>query len=123
VGLLADIASWVLIVAGGAISLIGAVGLLRLPDVYARMHGAGMIETMGAGLILVGLMIQAGASLVTIKLILIVVFLFFTNPATTHALARAALNAGVGPKGVPAGDRIPEPMPLSPDEAAEAGRQ
>ncbi len=92
-----DIASWACLVAGSVVALIGVIGIVRLPDVYSRMHGAGMIDTLGAALILLGLMLQSGHWLVTVKLILIGVFLFFTSPTTTFALARAALNAGVKP--------------------------
>ena len=92
-----DLVSWICILVGAAAALIGGLGLLRLPDVFARMHGAGMIDTLGLGAILVGLMIQAGFTLVTVKLVMIVVFVFFTSPMTTHALARACLNAGVKP--------------------------
>ena len=97
IALLADVISWACIVVGAVFAIIGAVGILRLPDVFARMHGAGIIDTLGAGLILVGLMFQAGFSLITVKLILIVVFLLYTSPTTTHALARAALNGGISP--------------------------
>ncbi len=92
-----DLISWVLLLAGSVFSLIGAVGIIRLPDVVTRMPGAGVVETLGVGLILVGLMVQAGLTLVTVKLILIIAFLFYTSPAATHALARAALTAGVEP--------------------------
>ena len=95
--LVADIASWACILVGAAVALIGGLGLLRLPDVFARMHGAGMIDTLGLGLILVGLMFQAGFTLVTVKLVLILVFVLYTSPTTTHALARACLNGGVRP--------------------------
>ena len=92
-----DIVSWVCLVAGSVFALIGAVGIIRLPDVFARMHGAGIVDTLGAGLIMLGLIFQAGFTLVTVKLALIVVFLLFTGPTSTHALARAALNGGVKP--------------------------
>ena len=92
-----DTVSWAFIVAGGVLSLIGAWGLLRLPDVFSRCHGAGIIDTLGMGLILTGCMVQAGLSLVTVKLVLIIVFILFTSPATTHALARAAILGGVKP--------------------------
>jgi len=97
IALLADVISWACIVVGAVFAIIGAVGILRLPDVFSRMHGAGIIDTLGAGLILVGLMFQAGFSLITVKLILIIVFVLYTSPTTTHALARAALNGGVSP--------------------------
>jgi multicomponent Na+:H+ antiporter subunit G len=92
-----DLLSWICILIGAAAALIGGFGLLRLPDVFARMHGAGMIDTLGLGAILVGLMIQAGFTLVSVKLLLIVVFVFFTSPMTTHALAQACLNGGIRP--------------------------
>jgi multicomponent Na+:H+ antiporter subunit G len=97
-----DLLSWILIGAGALASLIGAIGMLRLPDVYARMHAAGVIDTFGIATIMIGLMLQAGLTLITVKLFLIVGFVFFTSPTTTHALARAAINGGIKPaaKGV-----------------------
>ena len=96
--LLADVISWAFILAGGSLALVGGLGLLRLPDVFARMHGASIIDTLGLGLILVGLMFQAGFSLITVKLFLILLFVFYTSPTTTHALARACLNGGIEPR-------------------------
>ena len=95
---LLNIASWGLLITGSVMLVIGAVGIVRLPDVFARMHGAGIIDTLGAGSVLIGLMVQAGLGGVTIKLILIVVFIIFTSPTTTHALARAALGGGATPR-------------------------
>ncbi len=95
---LQDIAGWGLLIAGSVMLVIGGVGIVRLPDVFARMHGAGIIDTLGAGSVLLGLMVQAGLTSVTIKLVLIVVFILFTSPTTTHALARAALGGGVTPR-------------------------
>ncbi len=94
---LVDGLSWACLAGGVVFAAIGAVGLIRLPDVYARMHAAGIIDTLAAGLILIGLVCQAGWSLVTAKLLLILAFIFFTSPTATHALARAALNAGLRP--------------------------
>lgn len=94
-----DGVSWALILAGSAFAIIGAVGLIRLPDVYTRMHGASVTDTLGAGLILSGLMVQAGFTLVTVKLILILVFLLYTSPASSYALANAAFIGGLKPKG------------------------
>ena len=96
-GMAADIVTWACVIAGSAMALIGAIGMIRLPDVFQRMHAAGIIDTLGVGLILVGLILQAGWSAVTIKLVLILVFIFFTTPTATHALAQAALNGGVKP--------------------------
>jgi len=89
--------SWACIIAGSLFAVIGGVGLLRLPDVFARMHGGGITDTLGAGLILVGLMFQSGLSLATGKLVMVLLFLLLTSPTATHAVARAALSAGVGP--------------------------
>jgi len=96
-GMVIDIASWVLLVAGALFCIAGGVGMLRFPDVYSRAHAAGVIDTAGAGLILVGLMLQAGATLITVKLVFILFFLFFTGPTATHALVRAALSGGQKP--------------------------
>jgi multicomponent Na+:H+ antiporter subunit G len=93
-----DTASWILLLAGSVFSMIGGLGLIRLPDVYARMHGAGITDTMGAGLILAGLMVQGGFSQVTVKLILILIFLLYTSPASTYALANAAFHRGLEPR-------------------------
>lgn len=98
---LLDAASWVLLAAGGLACLVGALGLLRLPDFYTRLHAASLAETLGAGGILAGLMLQAGWSLVTVKLAFIGLLIFFTSPAATHALARAALGRGLAPQEAP----------------------
>jgi multicomponent Na+:H+ antiporter subunit G len=80
------------LIGGCMFCLMGGLGLIRLPDMFARMHGASLIDTMGIGLILIGLMFQAGFTLITGKLILILIFIFFTSPTSTYALARAAIN-------------------------------
>ena len=87
--------------AGSIFVLIGAFGLIRLPDFYTRLHAAGITDTLGAELILLGLMFQAGLSLVTVKLILISLFIFFTSPTATHAVANAARVMGLKPMLVP----------------------
>lgn len=83
---------------GGFFCLVGGFGLLRMPDFYTRMHAASVIETLGAGLILLGLMLQAGLTLVAVKLAMVGLLIFFASPTATHALARAALLRGVVPK-------------------------
>ncbi|MGD2138838.1 MAG: monovalent cation/H(+) antiporter subunit G [Burkholderiales bacterium] len=92
-----NLASWLLIVSGGVFCVIGALGLLRMPDFFTRMHAASLIDTLGAGLLLLGMMLQAGLTLVTVKLVMIALLLFFTSPTATHALARAARVRGVEP--------------------------
>jgi len=96
--LIIDAVSWALLASGSFLVVVGALGLIRMPDFYTRMHAAGITDTLGADLILAGLMVQAGFSLVTIKLLLIGAFLFFTLPTSTHAIASAALTAGLKPR-------------------------
>ena len=79
--------------------LIGSLGLLRLPDVYCRIHAVGMIDTAGASFIILGMIIHEGFTLVSVKLVLIGVFLFFTSPIATHAVAQVAHKSGVVPVG------------------------
>ena len=92
-----DIISWGLLMGGSAFLLIGAIGLLRLPDMFSRMHGAGIIDTLGAVMLFAGMMMQAGLTLISVKIFLIILFLMFTSPTTTHALARAAMATGQKP--------------------------
>lgn len=92
-----DILSWILLLAGGAFCVIGALGLVRMPDFFTRMHAASVTDTLGAGLMLLGLMLQAGLTLVTVKLIVLGLLIFFTSPTATHALAQAALARGLQP--------------------------
>jgi multicomponent Na+:H+ antiporter subunit G len=92
-----DLASWVLLVTGGLACVVGAFGMLRMPDFYTRVHAAGVTETLGAGFVLLGLILQAGWSLVAAKLAIIGLLIFFTSPAAAHALVRAALGHGLQP--------------------------
>jgi multicomponent Na+:H+ antiporter subunit G len=92
-----DILSWACLLGGSFFMLVGAVGVLRMPDVYTRSHAAGITDTLGALLILVGLMFQAGFTLVTVKLIMILVFLLFTSPTASHALNHTAWTSGLKP--------------------------
>ena len=94
---LLDIISGILLAGGSFFILVGGIGLIRLPDFYARMHGAGVTDTLGAGLFIAGLMIQGGLSLITVKLLLILVFYFFASPTSSYALANAALSQGLKP--------------------------
>ncbi len=87
--------SWICLAAGGFFCMTGALGLVRMPDFYTRMHAASVIETLGAGLILLGLLLQAGLTLIAVKLLMIGVLIFFTSPTATHALAKAAYARGV----------------------------
>lgn len=95
-----DIAGGALIAVGAFFYLVGAIGIYRMPDVYTRMHAASVSETLGVGLLVLGMMLLAGATLVTVKLAIILGVILFTSPIATHALAQAALHEGIKPYGV-----------------------
>lgn len=85
------------IFAGLFFVLAGTLGVLRLPDFYTRLHAAGMTDTLGAEMILLGLIIQSGFTLLSLKLLLVAFFLLMTSPTATHAVANAAYQAGLKP--------------------------
>ena len=98
--------SWIAVIGGLFFMLVGTFGVLRMPDVYTRLHAAGMTDTMGAGLLLLGMAFQTiidmmhGETsywLVLVRLVFVYAFLLFTSPIATHALARAGLAGGVAP--------------------------
>lgn len=121
-----DVLSWVCLVAGGTFCMVGALGLLRMPDFYTRMHAASVIDTLGAGLVLLGLLLQSGLTLVAVKLLMVGLLIFFASPTASHALARAALARGLKPmldddKTTPASAPAPTPnLPASGDTTASA---
>lgn len=92
-----DVLSWVCLLAGGGFCAIGALGLVRMPDFYTRVHAAGITDTAGAGLMLLGMILQAGVTLIAVKLVMIGLLLMFASPTATHALAKAALARGLQP--------------------------
>ncbi|MGH6925493.1 MAG: monovalent cation/H(+) antiporter subunit G [Propylenella sp.] len=91
------LASWALIVAGSFFIVVGAVGLIRMPELFTRMHAASVSDTLGAGLLILGLMLQTEFGLVTLKLGFILLLFVFTAPVVTHALAQAALHEEIEP--------------------------
>ena len=93
-----EIVSAVLMLTGALFAVIGGIGVVRLPDFFCRIHGAGITDTLGAGLILAGLMFLSPDGIVLAKLISILVFLWITSPTSTHALANAALETGLRPQ-------------------------
>lgn len=95
--LAADIASWVLFLLGGAAVVTGAIGLIRFPDFYTRMHAAGITDTAGASLMILAMILQAPNWQVAAKLLIVEAFLFFTSPTSTHAIAHAAWIVGYKP--------------------------
>ena len=95
-----QIISWVLISGGTFFTVVGAAGTLRFPDFWARLHAASVTDSGGVVLIVAGLCLHEGWTLVTVKLLIIAIFLFITGPTSTHAIANAALISGLRPKSV-----------------------
>ena len=93
----ADILAAVLLALGALLCLAGAIGLLRFPDFYTRLHAAGITDTLGAGLFLAGLAVQFGPTLASLKLGMVFLFLLFTGPTACHALAKSAWRSGLLP--------------------------
>ena len=75
--------------------VVASIGIIRFPDFYSRMHPAGKTDTLGQALILIGLMIYEGFSMVSVKLLIIIIFIFIANPTATHAIANAAQVVGL----------------------------
>jgi multicomponent Na+:H+ antiporter subunit G len=94
---LRDGLSWILFAVGGAGVVVGAIGLIRFPDFFTRLHAAGITDTAGAELILLGMILQAPSGLVAAKLLFVGFFLFMTSPVSTHAIAHAAWVVGLKP--------------------------
>jgi len=94
---IADIAAGALILGGLFFHAVAALGVVRMPDFYTRLHAVSKAETLGVILTLAGLVVLAGFSLVSLKLVFVGVFLFLANPTSTHAIARAALRTGQKP--------------------------
>jgi multicomponent Na+:H+ antiporter subunit G len=99
-----EILSGACLLAGGFFAVVGAIGLLRMPDCYTRMHAASVSETLGAGLLLLGLLLQAGMTLNGAKLVMLGLLIFFASPTASHALARAAFTRGERPAAGPQGE-------------------
>jgi multicomponent Na+:H+ antiporter subunit G len=94
-----------LVLSGALISLLGAIGVLRLPDSYSRMHAASKTGVLGAVLILAGVAVASNAE-VAIEVMLGVLVLLASAPLAAHALARAAYQAGIKPQLGPLGDAL-----------------
>ncbi|MCR9214720.1 MAG: monovalent cation/H(+) antiporter subunit G [Proteobacteria bacterium] len=95
--LVLDIITWILMLTGCVLLIITGFGLLRLPDLYTRIHAGGMADTLATFLIFIGLALQSDDFLVTAKLLMVIVFVFFTSPTASYALAHASFVAGLKP--------------------------
>ena len=83
---------------GGIFTLTGALGLLRLPDFFTRLHGASVTESLAAPLLIIGIILDTGFTIDSAKLMLIIVIMVVANPTITHALCRAAAHGGKTPE-------------------------
>ena len=95
--LIINILSAILLLSGAFLGISGAIGLFRFPDFYTRMHAAGITDTLCSACIIGGLVLQAGFSLIAIKLVFILLFTWYTSPAAGHALIKAAYKTGLQP--------------------------
>ena len=85
-----DIFSAFCLLSGSFLCLSGGLGIIRFPDFYTRMHAVGVTDTLAAGMILIGLMLQNPEGLVLLKLFMILIMTLFISPVASHALAKAA---------------------------------
>jgi multicomponent Na+:H+ antiporter subunit G len=90
-----EIAIWFCLVAGSVFSVIGGIGMIRMPDFYTRTHAASITDTLGATLILLGLGLHSGMNLITVKLMFVLFLLYVTSPTAAHALVKAAYSKGL----------------------------
>lgn len=97
--LLISLLSGLCLLLGSFLILSGMVGVLRFPDFYSRMHAAGVTDTLAAVLVILGLLLLSGWSLVSAKLLIILIFLLFSGPTAAHALVKAAVSHGMEPTG------------------------
>ncbi len=115
--LIQDVAACALIVAGLVFVMVAAVGFTRLPDVFSRLHVTGILDTLGAPLVLLGVALWSLPSLVSGKLTLALVFLLMTSPLIGHLLSRSALETlrrDPGPK-------VPTRTSADPEERTPSG--
>jgi len=96
--LIVEIASWAFILAGSFFTLVGAFGLVRMPEIFTRMHAASVTDTLGVGFLIIGMSLQTGLGLVTLKLVFLMALFIFAGPVVTHALAQACLHEGIKPQ-------------------------
>ncbi len=104
--ILISVLTWLLLLAGSFFAVVGGIGIVRLPEFFSRLHGGGITDTLGAGLIIAGLLFlslgrmlgsEEELGLVIVKLLMILFFLMVTSPTSCHALARSAMTQGFKP--------------------------
>ena len=108
---IAIILSGFCLLVGSFFVVAGGIGALRFPDFFSRLHAGSITDSLGGGLILLGLVFLAGVSLISVKLVFIVIVVGLTSPTASHALAKAALHGKLIPIG------SPNDIPLVGDQA------
>lgn len=103
---------------GGILTLTGAVGLLRLPSFFTRLHAASVTETLGATLLIIGIMLDTGWTLDAAKLMLLILIMIVANPTITHALCRAVAHDGSTPE-----MEVGNPLKSSDETAAKSSQE
>jgi len=88
---------YVLFAIGSLIMILGAVGVIRFPDVYTRLHASTKCDTGGAISILLGVALFLGLNMTSLKILSILFLIFLLNPVASHALARASYKYGIKP--------------------------
>jgi len=119
VELLVSALSWILLIGGAVFVLIGGIGVVRMPNLYPRVHAAGLTDSLGPILVLGGLMLQVGNAQELFKLAAILLFMMITGPTATYALANAALMAGVDTDLANRNGRVNAQADSGSDEAAQ----
>lgn len=94
---LINVITVMLLLVGAFFMLAGTIGFVRFPDFYSRMHATGKCDTLGEGLMLVGLIVYGGATFVSVKILFLILFILLANPTSTHAIAKAAYDVGLEP--------------------------
>lgn len=120
---MAEVLAAILVLGGSAIALIAAIGMVRLPDAFLRMHAATKAGVLGAGLVLLGIGVADGGWGTWLRVGLIVWFLLMTVPIASHALGRAAYVSGAPMVGATGLDELKGVLPrAAPEQDAGATR-
>lgn len=82
-------------VLGIALMVVAGIGLLRMPDLLTRMHASSKAGTLGAAMVLVAVAVHFGNAAITVRVVLVCLFLLLTAPVASHVIARAAYRIGV----------------------------
>jgi multicomponent Na+:H+ antiporter subunit G len=92
---MSDVIATIAVVLGATLGLLSAVGILRMPDVYIRLQVASKASSLGIALLMLGVAAHFGELSVTVRALLVVIFLFLTAPVAAHVIGRAAYLTGV----------------------------